>query len=156
MKIETWDKNEILRTISSKIAKDEIKKYVSVWKDMIKYIKNPKNLWVWLARPQIWINKRLIVVSLLKDREDENFPTIMMINPEIIEFSKDAEIESEGCLSVPGKKWKVERYHSIKISFLDEKWSEKVLKLVWVPARIVQHEIDHLNWVLFTDKVIKK
>lgn len=156
MKIETWDKNEILRTISSKIAKDEIKKYASIWKDMIKYIKNPNNWWVWLARPQIWINKRLIVVSLLKDREDENFPTLMMINPEIIEFSKDSEIESEGCLSVPWKKWKVERYHSIKISFLDEKWSEKVLKLVWVPARIVQHEIDHLNWVLFTDKVIKK
>ncbi len=156
MKIETGEKNEILRTISTKIAKEDIKKYANIWKDMIKYTKNPDHGWVGLAAPQIWINKRLIVVSLLRDRDDENFSTIMMINPEILEFSQDTETESEWCLSVPGKKWKVERAHSIKISFLDEKWSEKVLKLVWVPARIVQHEIDHLNWVLFTDRVWEK
>jgi len=154
MKIETWDKNQILRNISEKIHKDEIKKYVSIWKNMIKYIKNPDNLWVWLARPQIWINKRLIVVSLLKNREDENFPTLMMFNPEIIEFSNEKNLESEWCLSVPGKKWKVERFINIKLSFFDEKWVEKILALRWVRARIVQHEIDHLNWILFTDKIV--
>lgn len=156
MKIETWENNEILRKISDKISKDEIKKYVAIWKEMIKYIKNPKNLWVWLARPQIWINKRLIVVSLLKDREDETFQTIMMFNPEILEFSSETNLENEWCLSVPETRWKVERSNNIKISFLDEKWIEKVLKLNWVRARIVQHEIDHLNWVLFTDRVWSK
>ncbi|MDD4151342.1 MAG: peptide deformylase [Candidatus Gracilibacteria bacterium] len=153
MKIETGEKNTILRSISEKIKKDEIKKYVAVGKDMIKYIKNPDNGGVGLARPQIGINKRLIVVSLLRNREDENFQTIMMINPEILEFGNETNLENEGCLSVPGKKGQVERCTIIKLSFLDEKGNEKIIILKGVGARIVQHEIDHLNGILFTDKI---
>ena len=153
LKIETWKTNEILRTISLPITKEEFDSFVSLWKEMIKYIKDPKNSWVWLAAPQIWHNKRLIVVSLLKDRDDENFKTVMMLNPEIIEFSNNCEIENEWCLSVPWEKWKVERYKKIKLKYIDETKKERVLILSWVSARIVQHEIDHLDWILFTDKV---
>lgn len=123
---------------------------------MIKYIKNPDNKWVWLAAPQVWYNKRLIVVSLLKDWEDENFSTIMMMNPEIIEKSHTTEIDFEWCLSVPWKKWDVERYTSLKLSYIDENKKQKTLLLYWVSARIIQHEIDHLDGILFIDKILKK
>lgn len=154
--IQKWKSNEILRKTSEVIGKQEIKKFASIWDEMIKFLKNPKNNWVWLAAPQIWINKRLISVSLLKDYEDKNFKTIMMINPEIFEYSEETCIDNEGCLSVPRVFWDVERYISIKVKFLDSKWKENILKLEWISARIVQHEMDHLEWILFTDKIIKK
>lgn len=154
LKIQTWTENEILRKISDEIKQSELNTYIKIGKEMIKYIKNPENRWVWLARPQIWYNKRLIVVSMLKTWEDENYPTIMMINPEILELSKEYDIQEEWCLSVPEKYWKVKRSTKIKISFTDEKKTKKILYLTWPRARIVQHEIDHLDWILFTDKII--
>jgi len=153
LKIQTGKQNEILRKVSEEIKLSEIKSYVKLGAEMIKYIKNPKHGWVWLAAPQIWYNKRLIIVSLLRDRDDESFSTIMMINPIIKEHNDDIEIESEWCLSVPWEKWKVARFESIKLTYTDEKAKEKTLVLHWVSARIVQHEIDHLDGILFTDRV---
>lgn len=153
LKIETGTGNEILRTVSRKIKNSEIKKYSKLGKEMIKYIKNPDNGWVWLAAPQVWHNVRLIVVGLPHDRDDENYKIVMMINPEIVESSNKKEIDQEWCLSVPGKKGSVERSVDIKLTFLDEKWHLKTLMLEHLRARIVQHEIDHLNGILFTDKL---
>lgn len=153
LKIETGLNNEILRTISEPVKQDEIKKYHKLAKEMLKHIKDPENGGVWLAAPQVWVNKRIIVVSLLKDREDDNFPTFIMINPEILEYSDDTEVDQEGCLSLPKEKWLVKRWHEIKLQYLDEKWAVKKLTLKGLSARIVQHEIDHLNWILFMDKV---
>lgn len=156
LKIQTWTTNEILRKVSEEIKREELSKYVKLGQDMLKYIKDPDNGWVWLAAPQIWHNKRLIVVSLLKDREDENFPTIMMLNPEILEHSEETYLDNEWCLSVPWERWKVERWIEMKIKFIDKNLKEQKLILKWLQARIVQHEIDHLNWVLFIDKVVNK
>ncbi len=153
LKIQTWVKNEILRKVSEDIKPVEFNTFFKLGKEMIKYIKNPKNGWVWLAAPQVWFNQRLIVVSLIKDWEDEKFPTIMMVNPVILEKSEETCIEREWCLSVPGKKWEVLRPKNIKISFIDDKKKEVVLYLSWLSARIVQHEIDHLDWVLFVDRL---
>ncbi len=155
LKIETGKQNEILRTVSEALKPNEYNTYIKLGKEMIKYIKNPKNGWVWLAAPQVGYNKRLIVVSLLKNRDDENFSTIMMINPNILEHSNECEIEWEWCLSVPGEKWEVERFLKIKLSYIDENKKEKNIMLSWVSARIVQHEIDHLDGILFTDKIKK-
>jgi peptide deformylase len=151
--IETWKQNHILRTVSHAIEAKDIKKYVKLGKEMIKYIKNPDNGGVWLAAPQVGHNVRLIVVSLLKDRDDEFFRTIMMINPEILEHSDTCEKGEEWCLSVPGEKGEVERYLKIKLSYIDEHASKQVIILEGLRARIVQHEIDHLNGILFTDKL---
>lgn len=155
IKIQTWTENEILRKVSEAIKPNEFNTYIKLWREMIKYIKNPENRWVGLAAPQVWYNKRLIVVSLLKTREDESFQTLMMINPEIIEKSRETECENEWCLSVPGESWEVERVKNIKLKYIDDKKKEKLILLSWVSARIVQHEIDHLDWILFTDKIIK-
>lgn len=153
LKIETGMNNEILRTVSEPLKQDEIKKYHKLGKEMLKHIKDPENGGVWLAAPQVWVNKRMIVVSLLKDRDDENFPTVLMINPEILEKSEDTEVDQEGCLSLPKEKGLVKRCHEIKLMYLDEKGNVKKLTLKWLSARIVQHEIDHLDGILFMDKV---
>lgn len=155
LQIQTWINNEILRDRCVPIKISEIKKYEKLGNEMIKYIKDPENGWVWLAAPQIWVNKRLIIVSLLKDRDDEDFKTIMMINPQILEHSETTDTEEEGCLSVPGAKGKVKRYLTIKLKYKDNKGKEKILRLNGLSARIVQHEIDHINGVLFVDKLEK-
>lgn len=153
LNIEQWEKNTILRTVSEKIKKKDLKKYIKLAKEMLKYIKNPDNWGVGLAAPQVGYNKRLIIVSLLKDWEDESYPTIIMINPEILNHSDDKQISDEGCLSLPWETWKVPRYKSIKLKYFDEKFNEKILKLDWLKSNIVQHEIDHLDWILFTDRI---
>lgn len=156
LNIETWKKNEILRTVSKEIPEKEIKKYVKLAKEMLKYIRNPDNWGIWLAAPQVWYNIRLISVWLIKNREsEESFPFLNMFNPKIEEHSDDKDFDVEWCLSVPWEKWKVARFHKIRLSYFDEKAKQKTLILEWLPARIVQHEIDHLDWVLFTDKLEK-
>jgi peptide deformylase len=120
---------------------------------MLEYIKDPENGWVGLAAPQIGVNKRIIVVSLMQTYEDENFRTIPMINPEIFEHSTDQCLDEEGCLSVPWEHGDVLRWNWIKVRFYDEKWQEKSLVLKNLAARIVQHEIDHLDGILFIDKI---
>lgn len=152
-KIETGDDNEILRSVSTLIRPDEIRKYKSLADDMIRYIKNPDNGWVGLAAPQIWVNKRLIVVSLMSDYEDENFRTIAMINPEIIEHSEEIWSDKEWCLSVPGETWEVKRWIWIRVNFLDQEGRKYLMRLENLAARIVQHEIDHLDGVLFVDRM---
>jgi len=156
LKIQTWTENEILRKVSEPVKTQELNKYIKLGREMIRYLKDANNHGVGLAAPQIWENKRLIAVSLLKTRNDETFQTIMMINPKILEHSKECDIESEWCLSLPWEKWEVERYKSLKLSYIDENKKEKVITLSWLSARIVQHEIDHLDGILFVDRVIKK
>jgi len=153
LKIEKWLDNKILRKVSQKLKDNELKTYFKLAQEMKKYIKNPKHWWVWLAAPQVGYNIRLIIVSLLKDREDENYKTVVMFNPEILEFSVEKECGEEWCLSVPNKKGTVERPKDIKLVYQDEKWTLKSLMLSWLSARIVQHEVDHLNWILFTDRL---
>ncbi|MDD3145285.1 MAG: peptide deformylase [Candidatus Gracilibacteria bacterium] len=155
LKIETGNKNPILRGIAEKITDKNFKDAVKLGREMLKYIKNPENAGVGLAAPQVGHSIRLIIVSLLKDRDDENFKTVIMINPEITEHSKITEIDSEGCLSVPGEKGDVERFKTIKLNYTDEKKTQRTLILEGLTARIVQHEVDHLDGKLFIDYLNK-
>jgi len=124
---------------------------------MVAYIKNPDHAGVWLAAPQVWVTKRIMVCSLLKSWDDENFSTIMMINPEILESSDETicDIE-EWCLSLPKtKKGFVARNKEIKLSYYDERGKQKIIRLTGLASVIVQHEIDHLNGELYIDKLEK-
>lgn len=89
----------------------------------------------------------------MKTYDDETFRTIAMINPEIIENSGEKCADKEGCLSVPGESGEVERWTWIKVTFLDTDGKKYILTLTDLAARIVQHEIDHLDGVLFVDKI---
>ena len=76
-----------------------------------------------------------------------------MINPEILERSSETNVDNEWCLSLPWIKWEVRRANSIKVKFLNDKGKENTLMLHMLAARVVLHEIDHLDWVLFIDKL---
>ena len=78
-----------------------------------------------------------------------------MINPEIVEKSNEKCSDKEGCLSVPGETGAVERWTWVRVNFLDIEGKKYSLKLENLAARIVQHEIDHLDGILFIDRVDK-
>lgn len=92
----------------------------------------------------------------MRTPDDEHYKVVGMINPIILEHSEETCIDSEGCLSVPGEFGDVIRYKKIKLNYTDLKGKNTTIILSDFTARIVQHEIDHLDGVLFTDKIIKK
>ena len=142
LKIETGENNEVLRKKSEPVRAVD-KKILKLIKDMVKAVKDERG--VGLAAPQVGVNKRLIIVFL------DNKITVPMINPDIIDHSNETEYGEEGCLSLPGKWGQVERYKQIVVQFRDAKSEKRLLKLEGFNARIVQHEIDHLDGILFTD-----
>jgi peptide deformylase len=79
----------------------------------------------------------------------------VMINPEIIEHSSAKQTTEEGCLSVPGILGEVERYLRVKVKYQDKNGNIGIKKVRGLDAVVVQHEIDHLDGILFTDKVIR-
>ncbi len=109
---------------------------------------------VGLAAPQVDVSLRVIVVEY---GDDENAPPRLyaMVNPEITRFSRETEIGIEGCLSIPGLLGDVERSTSITVKGQNRHGQPVKLKLRGWVARIFQHEIDHLNGVLFTDKALE-
>ena len=107
-----------------------------------------------LAAPQIGINQRFLVMNVDRDdREDsKNEGTAFkLINPEVIWESEEVNTYDEGCLSLPGIAGDVERPAAVKVKYLDERGDEQVLEADGLLATCVQHEIDHLNGVLFID-----
>lgn len=101
---------------------------------------------VGLAAPQIGISKRVIIV-------DDGTGTIEVINPEITFFEGEAWGE-EGCLSVPDRMGQVKRWTKITVKGFDQKGNEITIEAEDLLARILQHEIDHLNGVLFVEKAV--
>ena len=104
-----------------------------------------------LAAPQVGIHKQLLVIDL--DLENATTPPIVLINPEITEFSASIDTYEEGCLSIPGVYLNVIRPSSIKVNFRDEMGRPKKLSTDGLLARCIQHEMDHLDGVLFVDRV---
>ena len=104
-----------------------------------------------LAAPQVGIQKQILVIDL--DIENPTTPPLVLINPEIIGSSASIETYEEGCLSIPGVYLDVIRPSSIKLSFRDEMGRPKKMNADGLIARCIQHEMDHLNGVLFVDRV---
>lgn len=78
-----------------------------------------------------------------------------MINPEILEQSQDMTVEEEACLSLPDLRGNVARHKKITVAYLDENGKPKVKKYNDFDAIIIQHEIDHLDGILFIDKMVQ-
>ncbi len=106
-----------------------------------------------LAAVQVGILKRLIVIDISKDKEKKN--PIFLINPEIISRSKKTSIYEEGCLSLPGHFAEIERPAECLIKFIDYNGKEKELRANGLLSTCIQHEIDHLNGILFIDYLSK-
>jgi peptide deformylase len=113
---------------------------------------------VGLAAPQVNVLQQLAVIEYSEDEDDEEEDAkpkpkklYVIINPEIIKASEEKVMGVEGCLSIPGLIGKVERHQAIQVKALNRHGSPVKLKVDGWLARIFQHEIDHLNGVLFTD-----
>ena len=106
-----------------------------------------------LAANQIGVLKRLIVIDINRDNEKRN--PIFLINPEIISSSKKTSIYEEGCLSLPGHYAEIERPAECNIKFVDYNGKEKELNAKGLLSTCIQHEIDHLNGILFIDYLSK-
>ena len=104
-----------------------------------------------LAAPQVGIHKQLLVIDL--DLENPANQPLILINPEIVTSSSSLETYEEGCLSIPEVYMDVIRPASIKVSFRDEMGRPKKMNADGLMGRCIQHEIDHLNGVLFVDRV---
>ena len=109
-----------------------------------------------LAAPQVGLGLRLFIVDGTELAEDypecANFKKVF-INPEMIERSEEKITYSEGCLSLPGISENVIRPQKIRIRYYDENWQEHEDELSGFDARIVQHEYDHLEGNVFTDRI---
>jgi len=103
---------------------------------------------VGLAAPQVGIARRFMLVSETGEPGEET----VVINPEILEKSGSERME-EGCLSFPGIYAEIERATSIRVRYRDLEWVEKTMALSGFLARVFQHEFDHLNGVVFTDRM---
>jgi len=107
---------------------------------------------VGLAGPQVHEGLRLFV-AMLDDDPDSNGEAIAIINPEIIPNASDKREGWEGCLSIPDIRGMVPRYKDITVRALDRDGREIELRLKDFPARVAQHETDHLDGVLFFDRM---
>ena len=106
-----------------------------------------------LAGPQIGELKRLIVMDCSRNNEVNEL--WQMVNPEITQFSEESALLEEGCLSIPGHNAEVTRPIWVELRFLDTKGKEQQIKAEGLLAACIQHEIDHLNGVLFIDHISK-
>jgi len=115
---------------------------------------------VGLAAPQIGLSERIIVVEYFEreeDEEKEDAPRKVwaVLNPEIVKPSEETLMGVEGCLSLPGLVGEVERHAAIQVRGLNRHGKPLKLKAEGWLARIFQHEIDHLNGVLFPDRAVR-
>lgn len=101
---------------------------------------------VGLAAPQVGILKRVVVIDIGEG-------PLRLINPEIIS-TEGSYTDVEGCLSIPGEQGQVERPYKVKVRALNEKGEEIIIEGEELLARALCHEIDHLEGILFIDKVI--
>ncbi|MEN0115303.1 MAG: peptide deformylase [Agrobacterium cavarae] len=104
-----------------------------------------------LAAIQIGVARRMLVIDLSRD-DEENKPQVF-INPEILKVSDDVSTYEEGCLSIPDYYAEVERPASLTVGYLDRDGKQQTVEADGLLATCLQHEIDHLNGVLFIDHI---
>jgi len=152
--IQTWIDNKILRTKSKEI--DKINSDILEFSEILMELMYEYD-WVGLAAPQIWKNIRMLAITFWKENKkwSERIGEEIMINPQIVEKSQEILVSEEACLSVPDVIWKVKRHQNIVVEYLDILGRKKKKKLKNYNAFIVQHEIDHLDAILFVDKLIE-
>jgi len=104
-----------------------------------------------LAAPQVGSRTRLIVALQMKDVDDIDAPPIILVNPRVMSRSRETWTFDEGCLSIPGVSAPVIRPKEVEVEYQDLNGERKTVKDDHIFGRIMLHEIDHLNGVLFVD-----
>lgn len=145
LKIELTESNPVLRSRCQKV--EEINKdLLALIKKMQETLAQNEN-GIGLAAPQVGRKLRLFVISpeLAQDGK------IVFINPVITQISRKTLVEEEGCLSLPGEWQELARAEKVTIKALDENGLKFKLRAKGLLARLIQHEVDHLNGILFVD-----
>lgn len=110
-----------------------------------------------IAAPQVGINRRIVIIQVDKEKcyykDCEDVPTTVMLNPVWRKLSEDTDITYEGCLSVPNIRGKVERYKNIEVTYYNEQGQKVVKQANGFTARDIQHECDHLDGIVFLERV---
>ena len=106
---------------------------------------------VGLAAPQVGLDLRLLVALAMREPGDETAEPVVMVNPEILERSHETWVYEEGCLSIPGVRGDVTRPERVRVHYQDLDGTNHTIEVDGMFARILQHEIDHLNGKLFID-----
>jgi len=106
-----------------------------------------------LAAPQVGQSIKLFIIEYAGSDEDEAIPFTVYVNPQITWSSMNTSISNEGCLSIPKMEGNVRRPKRVTLTANDLQGNQIRVKARGLLARIIQHEVDHLNGVLFTDKV---
>ena len=143
--------DDVLRKNSKRISKVD-NSIRTLAKEMLQSMYAAKG--IGLAAPQIGINKELLVIDVNYD--DSAAEPLILINPEISSYGTTLNSYEEGCLSIPGVYLNVIRPSTIKLKFRDEMGRPRKMKAEGLLARCIQHEMDHLNGVLFVDRVSSK
>lgn len=104
-----------------------------------------------LAAPQVGVSKCVIVMDVEQKEDNARVKPICMINPEVILSSDDMNVHEEGCLSIPGQYGEVERPKQVKVKYIDYDGNPQEIEADGILATCVQHEIDHINGILFID-----
>jgi len=140
--------DKILRKKAAKVSEidDSI---VGIIADMFETMRNANG--VGLAANQIGLNKQIFVVDVSPVEGYEKYKPIAMINPKIISKSDDTDSIEEGCLSIPELRAEVIRPKSVFVSFFDVNMKEHTIEADELFARVIQHEYDHLQGILFID-----
>jgi peptide deformylase len=148
--------NKKLKTVCQEISDfdQETEKLAQNLLDTVRVAKNP--IGAGLAAPQIGVLKRMCVVRKFPDDFNEENPSgvtdYVLVNPKITRKSKNKELGWEGCLSIPDVYTQVERAQKVTVQARNQ-FGEKInLNASGFFARVIQHELDHLNGVLITDK----
>ena len=143
--------DKVLRQNAKRISKVD-NSIRSLAKEMLQSMYASKG--IGLAAPQIGINKELLVIDI--NFEDSAAEPLILINPEITDYGTTINSYEEGCLSIPGVYLNVVRPSTIKLKYRDEMGRPRKMKADGLLARCIQHEMDHLNGVLFVDRVTSK
>lgn len=147
-------------TIPDPVLRENCKPIDNVSKDLVKLMDDMletmyKAPGIGLAAPQVALPIRLIVMDTANVSEDEPPNPIAMVNPKIIESSDERSTYEEGCLSIPEYFAEIERPAWVRVDYVDKKGTSQQLKCEGLLATVVQHEIDHLNGMLFIDYLSK-
>jgi peptide deformylase len=142
--------DKILRKKAAKvtIVNNQLIKLIS---DMFETMHNANG--IGLAANQVGANKQIIVIDISKVEGYEDTKPLALINPKIIEKSEETIIYEEGCLSIPDQRAEVIRPKRISIAFQDTDFNNHIIDADDLLARVLQHEYDHLQGILFTDLV---
>ncbi|MCR9174793.1 MAG: peptide deformylase [Alphaproteobacteria bacterium] len=145
-----WAPDPILKTTSKPVeaVDDSLRQLMD---DMLETMYKAPG--IGLAAPQVGVNRRVIVMDVSREGDDEHPAPLAMANPKVVWSSDASKVFEEGCLSLPDMFAEVERPADVKVEYIDRDGKLRTLDADGVLAVCVQHEIDHLDGVLFVDHI---